>query len=246
MGTSIGRLFTTALGAFVSTIPGGQLPGAKLIGAGIAIGGSLAFGAVDARATRRRAEQNRKQRDLTITVPAPDGLMIIDLPLGNGCTDPGPQQRIDLLRAYFDTPADGPWARAFVDQHDGFPVIRGCGARLLAAAPALAEPRVESAEPWTTRCAGHCMAPWLDEGVAVLVDPQAEPAVGDLVGAFLAHDDADPLGKWLLAPVPPRERWAEYPDAVAVLGSADMPGVMIAIPLLGLDLLVRVAPASAA
>lgn len=216
------------------------------LGAAVAIGSSVAFGAVDARRARRAAEQNRKQRDLTIAVPAPDGLMVIDLPLGNGCTDPGPQQRIDLLRAYFDTPADGPWARAFLDQQNGYPVVRGCGARLLAVAPALAEPRTEYAEPWTARCSGHCMAPWLSDGVEVTIDPHAEPEVGDLVSAFLAHDDADPLGKWLLAPVPPRDRWSEYPDAVAVLGSADMPGAMIAVPLMSIDLLVRVAPVPAA
>jgi hypothetical protein len=238
------RIGTVVAGGVIAGPAGAAWFGssAGAVGAAVSLGGSLVLGAADARRTRRAAEQNRKQRDLTITVPAPDGLMIIDLPLGNGCTDPGPQQRIDLLRAYFDTPAAGPWARMFLDEQGGFPVVRGAGARLLAAAPALAEPRVEYAEPWKLRVSGHCMAPWLDEGDEVKIDPQAEPKVGDLVAAFLADDDAAPLGKWLLAPVPPLERWAEYPDAVAVLGSADMPDAMIAVPLLALDLLVGVRP----
>jgi hypothetical protein len=241
------RIGTVVAGGVIAGPAGAAWFGssAGAVGAAVSLGGSLVLGAADARRNRRAAEQNRKQRDLTIALPEPDGLMIIDLPFRTGCTEPGPQERIDWLRAYFEAPAAGPWARAFLDEQGGFPVIRGCGARLLAAAPALIEPRVEYAEPWTARCSGHCMAPWLDEDVEVAIDPQAAPKAGDLVAAFLAHDDADPLGKWLLAPFPPRDRWSEYPDAVAVLGSADQPAKMIAVPLLALDLLVRVAPAAA-
>jgi hypothetical protein len=234
--SALGRLFTTILGTAI----GGPA------GAAIALGGNLVLGAADARKARRDQERNRKQREIPLAIPEPDGLMVYELPLGIDCTEPGPQQRIDWLRRYFDTPASNPWARMFLDEQDGFPVIRGCGRRLLAAVPALAEPRTEYAEPWTARCKGHCMAPWLDDGVEVMVDPQAEPVVGGMVAAFLAHDDADPLGKWLLGAVPPKERWSEYPDAVAVLGSADQPAKMIAVPLLALDLLVAVQWAPAA
>lgn len=61
---ALGRLFTTLLGAGIAAIPGLQLAGAA-----IALGGNIAFGAVDARKARRQAEQNKRQRDLTTTMP---------------------------------------------------------------------------------------------------------------------------------------------------------------------------------
>lgn len=56
-----------ALGQLFTAIVGGLIGGPA--GAAVALGGSLAFGAYDARKARRQAEQNKRQRDLTITQP---------------------------------------------------------------------------------------------------------------------------------------------------------------------------------
>lgn len=240
MGLDTGAARVAVLGAAAAATFGPLA--APLLGAAISIGGNLAIGVVDARRARAQIDANKRQGYVSPTLPPADGLVVVELPSVPGATDPGPDARMAALRHYFDVPPSSPWDRMLLDELDGYPMIRGIGARVLAAYPHLAEPREESSDTWTTRCKGTCMRPWLDNDVEVTIDPAASPAAGDIVAAFFSHAEVDPMGKWLLSSIPPRDEWNRHADAVAVFGSADEPTRMIAVPLVALDMVVRIAP----
>ncbi|MFM1991285.1 MAG: hypothetical protein RJA99_4242 [Pseudomonadota bacterium] len=99
--SAIGRLLFTAAAAAI----GGPA------GAAIAIGGNLAIGAYDARKVRRQIEQNRQQRDLTLTLPTSPRRRVYGRDRVPGVlrywTTHGPENRLlSLVYVFADHPCD--------------------------------------------------------------------------------------------------------------------------------------------
>lgn len=143
---------------------------------------------------------------------------------------PGPSARVAAVGRYLAR--RHPWRMpGELVLQDGFPIIVGLGERLRTEEPWVLDgdrPDVVDTPTWVP-LTGSCMGRVFVDRAVVL--PGREPRVGEAVAVRWRQPELGDFAKWLFAPIPPRERWAELPDAVLVWGSEEFPDVVFASPL---------------
>lgn len=148
---------------------------------------------------------------------------------------PGPHARVDALRRHLSGAQP---RRDLVVSPRGYLLQPKIGARLRAKhAWLLEEHRVglPSGRYRVPITVGHCMDPFYTPPAEIEADTDRHPLPGEAVGVRWRVEDFHDTLAWLLWPIPPRESWGHYPDALAAIGNEDYPGAIVVVPLAAIE-----------